>query len=308
MVWVGGEGYDRFVAALQDTPLQLQLTKEQWIARKVTKESNVPVLCSKCGITVSSQVNNAKRIKRIGCICTGRFKYNTSNGRTILKQLVDNTRFSLVSSLKDIDLSRGCYSRIKLHCRECSTTVTAQVNALLPSSSGIGCFCARPDELQVRHALLNIINLWENGSTVDSQFKFFGELKGRLGKPFSADFAVFDPNMKLMLIVEVDGWYHFNENPKSRPADCNRSKEHDVLKENWCIDRGVFMVRISTAFVKCGIDAWYPAFFTAVNEAANEEANSICRITHDRCYTKGPYFDVRVGTALEVVDSPVVVE
>ena len=308
MVWGGATGYDRFVANLKDTPLQLQLTKDEWRLQKVTKASKLPITCSKCGITALSVVHNVVRLKKVGCACSGRFKYNTPNGRTILQRLVDKSRFTLKFPLADLDLSRGGYSRIELRCQKCLTDVTPQVGALLPSSCGIGCFCARPDEAQVRDSLVELLELWADGTILDPQFKFFGELKGKHGKPFTADFALIGRDGKLIVVVEVDGWYHFNGDPKSRPEDCNRTKEHDIVKENWCIDNEVPLVRISTSFVKLGLDAWNSPFWSAVNEAASGESNPICRLSHDNCYTKGSYADVRVGTALEVVDSRVVID
>jgi hypothetical protein len=304
-MWIGEFGFNRFVRLLNGTPLVLQLTKEEWIQQKIKLHSIVPVLCSKCGIVSMSTVKNVASKKRVGCICTGRFKYNTPNGRIVLKQLIDKSRFKLVKSIEDVDLSNGCYSRIELCCSFCDATVHPGVYQLHPKSYGIGCPCAQPDEMQIHNALKYMIRIWNNDRKIELQFKFFGQLKGPKGKPFRADFAIVDKDGNVLAIIEVDGWYHFNEYKKGRITDINRSKEHDLMKERWCLERKIPMVRISTSFIKRGIDAWWPSFWTTVNDVCNGEGRLFSRLSHDCCYVSGSYFDRRIGTVLEVDDDPV---
>ena len=307
-MWGTADGYDRLMSALKNTPIKLQLTKQEWIQHVpiLGKDHNVSFFCSKCGIESKSKIGNVARLKRIGCMCTGRFKYNTPSGRKVIQKLVDQSRFHLMSPVEDLDLSRGCYSQLELFCPVCSTVVTPKVDQLLPTSCGIGCLCARPDEFQVRNSLQEMLELWDCNYKLDLQFKFFDELKGRLGKPFTADFAIRNEENEVVVIVEVDGWYHFNQYAKSRVADNNRTQDHDIIKEQWCIDKQIPLVRIQTAFVKFSPDLWTPPLWEALTNAVCFNETRICRLSHDSCYSKGPYFDRRVGTPLAVIDKPIV--
>ena len=301
--------HDRLDAIMKrDTDLVLQLSPEQWKQQKIRKESSVPVRCTKCNLVIWCKVGNVARCKKVACICSNRFKYNSAIGRQHIAGFVRRSRFELECDVQDLDLSKGCYSQIALRCHICKVVSTPQVGALTQQSScGIGCLCSSPDERAVFDAVSKIVAAANLGSRVERQFDFFGELKGVRGKKFRSDIAVFHQGESPILVLEVDGAYHFGcGDPNGRTIDHNRTEEHDLIKEQWCIDNGIPMLRIACSFVRYKAEsAWAPHLSDAYSDCIAATFQGIRRVSNNNCYVGTIYATRRLGSTLEVIDLPV---
>lgn len=285
--------------------LELCISPEEWVAKQVRKDSKVKIRCSECKLVVESRVGNVARTNAIACICSGRFKYDSNVGREYIENVVEESRFIMIDDIHLADLSKGCYARISLKCERCDVVVTPQVGALtMRSSCGIGCLCSSPDEKTVFDAVSEFVADSNTGYVTTRQYDFRGELRGRLGKKFRSDIAIAQNDNLPVLVIEVDGGYHFScSAPKGRRLEENRCQENDVIKEQWCVDQGIPMVRISCRIIHTKPKStWLPLLKVAYEDAVTGTFRGIRRIADNNCYRSGVYANRRVGTSLEVVD------
>lgn len=65
------------------------------------------------------------------------------------------------------------------------------------------------------------------------------------------DFAVFNEKNKLSHLIEYDGIQHFNKNCFSQTNnDFNQLKAHDNLKDEYCKNHNIKLVRINYKMLK----------------------------------------------------------
>lgn len=90
--------------------------------------------------------------------------------------------------------------------------------------------------------------LMENGYNFKYQY-FIAECKDQRSLPF--DFAVFKDSNKdeILCLIEYDGWQHFNYRKSSKffnsPERLLKIQEHDRIKDKYCIDKNIPLLRIS---------------------------------------------------------------
>lgn len=74
----------------------------------------------------------------------------------------------------------------------------------------------------------------------------FEDLKGRKKVPYRFDFAILDENNSPICLIEYDSKIHFNKNSSfyKDSGEFKRAQERDRKKNNYCLSRGIRLVRI----------------------------------------------------------------
>lgn len=113
---------------------------------------------------------------------------------------------------------------------------------------GSGCPCCKESKGE------SAINKWldENNIIHAQEFTFDDLISGK-GSKLRFDFAVFDKNNTLNMLIEYDGEQHFTpvdfagKGKAWAEKNFRESKQRDILKTNYCKEHGIKLVRISYA-------------------------------------------------------------
>lgn len=141
------------------------------------------------------------------------------------------------NKIKPTEVSSGSKKQVLWKCTKCSKEWKSAVHVRKD-------FCC-PRCRESKGEKLISEYLESNNITYQSQYRIS---ECRDNKPLPFDFAVFDSN-GLKMLIEYDGIQHYEEvsfsNDKSLGEENLKTvKKHDLIKDKYCIDNGIKLVRI----------------------------------------------------------------
>lgn len=145
------------------------------------------------------------------------------------------------SGLEKVEIKKRWHSKKKLYkCPKCNTTFFATARSLYKSPICRNCMTGKSFG---EEAIIKI--LVSNNIKFIKEKKFSG-LKGLNQGQLRFDFLIYSPNNSSFLL-EVDGEQH---NISSNWG--GNTSEHDIIKNNYCVEKGIKLYRIKYNFGKLG--------------------------------------------------------
>lgn len=295
--WKGLKGYVEMTKLLDGSAIQLVTTEDEWIDLNVNKNSKLRFRCSTCNLDAISAIHNVARLKRIGCLCTGRFKWKTPQGKKLLLHLISRTRFTLECDVDELEL-KGEDSRVPLRCTVCDSVVHPRASRFRATNGGaIGCKCHAPEHLRVFMHVEPYVHAKQKDLVVVNEFAFNDELVGPLNRRLRSDIGILGPDNRVLGIVEIDGFYHFASGSGDRLECHNRTHRYDLVKEQWCRERRIPMIRISDKCVTHG--TWHSRLEDALDAVIDGRDFGVRCIDCDGVYSnpKYAYARLRMGVS-----------
>ena len=126
---------------------------------------------------------------------------------------------------------------------ECGNEKIARANSLKNGNTiSCGCVSSKGEE-QITTVLS------DKGITFKTQYIFDDLVSNITGYPLRFDFAVLDANGRISFLIEYDGQQHFSgsrfsKNKSENEMKFKRTQEYDALKNKYCIENNIDIVRI----------------------------------------------------------------
>ena len=290
--------------------LQLLYIKDEaeWDAAATGWHVKLTFQCNKCEQIGTAEIANVYAGHGIACKCVPCPINQRDDYRLEVVKYVNGTRFRFTHGEPSAsEWPSFCQNnQVNLTCQECDSELSVTVQRLkhcMTNNLSLRCLCYNPTEQLAAKFLERIAN--DCGVTLKSQYRLH-EAKGSGGGALHCDFAFINPSQQTILLVEVDGCYHFQEQPKTHRRRSNTSPCHDLIKEKWAISNGISMVRVSNTTVNATSKWAEITEETLIDVMKHPTSPFVKRIAIDTCYAKSVYSRLRLGTELEVVDLPII--
>lgn len=188
-----------------------------------------------CGhMIVASTVNlNRGHVKSCGCL---RRECELSRLKYKMGDIINGFKFLRRDFSKQT--SGGSYYWV-VECPHCNKIYSVSPESILHRNvQSCGCLSISKGESSIAHLLD------KDGITYKTQVTF-PDLISKRGGRLKFDFAIYDERDRLLSLIEYDGEQHFI--PKERFGggnDFQTLQENDVLKNQYCKDKGLILIRI----------------------------------------------------------------
>ena len=263
--------YDDFCNALRENG-RLVLANidshEQWQQLVTSRNVSIAFKCTTCGDVASKCIPMRNKWKEMGmqCSCNGQLSYAGVDGRRHFLDQLNKTRFVLrhqITATEWTSLGVTAQTKLPLTCSVCGLDVESKpMNIRVPQ--GIGCLCTNSTEAVVYEYVCAVAS--DFGVSVGTQIKYPDRLRGVGGKPLSFDMSIHSALQNATILIEVDGGHHFGGG-FSTLSDRNHTEEHDLIKERFCIQNGLPLIRLevdTVRFDRVDWRSWLSSAFRAL--------------------------------------------
>lgn len=186
---------------------------------------------------VSSDHLKRGDVKSCGCL-----RRKTGNDHKMFKDLTGMVfgRLTVLHRAKNADT--GNKTRWFCKCKCGNTKIVKSRDLLCGDVKSCGCMISKNEEVIRRLLISNDINF-------KTQFWFNDLRNDKTNVVLRFDFAIFDKNGFLIMLIEYDGEQHFKEmrfssNPKRNKEKLESTKYCDNLKNKYCKQNGFSLFRI----------------------------------------------------------------
>ena len=191
-----------------------------------------------CGNITSVRLSYLKNAHTKSCGCLQRKISRERHLKDISGQVFG--RLTAIRRVDEKQRGRKTYWECKCQCG--NTIIVSYSNLTTGNTSSCGCLISKGEE-SIRKILM------DNNVRFGSQYKFSDLLSPDRNYPLKFDFAIFDHNDYVVMLIEFDGKQHFRPMGFSSDAKMNEkklmvAKRNDKLKNEYCKKNGFSLFRI----------------------------------------------------------------
>lgn len=181
-----------------------------------------------------AKIGNRTSLNR-GCpFCSGQRVHEDNCLGTKNIALSEEWNHRLNGGLTPYDVTESATRKVWWTCRKCNHEWESKI-----SNRKHGRGCPNCNESKGEKKVRNYLNKYN--LNFKAQYEFEG-LVGLSGNPLKFDFALFDENNSLLMLIEYDGEFHYRKIYEQDGYD--RIKLHDSYKNEFCEKMNIQLLRI----------------------------------------------------------------
>ena len=266
-----------------------------WSSTVRSSQQTIALTCTTCGMTTRCvKLFNFLKYGRFGCFCTGSYDVTSEEARQYVVRVLQRDDHSFNPGPGVLDSSWwsqnvvSSHSKMEVFCTVCQVPTWVGISQFVTRKSAL-CGCKWKTEALVTTWFFELVQSRFPRLQAVRQYSHV-ECAG--AQKYRFDLALKNPQDGIVLVaIEVDGPQHFC--PSFGESAFESLLQRDLTKEQWCLARGIPLLRVSQRSV------WYNRFDWQEFIARNVESAVAGQLTgvvvEPNCvsYVSGRYASVR---------------
>lgn len=301
--WSSTQGIERLNRILESSRFRLlDGTDLQELERNLCSNTKLPLVCSVCDFRPGDcMLRHFKDTRTAACWCNGQASYSSASGHEQVLQAVLTCGLKPSSELESLEWYtaniKGEHDKIPVLCPTCNSISRSTSISNFMRRKSVACDCRWKTQSMVREWLEDHVSALFPTTRVVSELKAPDRIQSQAAGGRLAYDIVLQKNNKPILIIEVDGRQHFENN-----SHWEQTKVNDLHKEVAAIEDGIPMIRLYQPTVWRGKFDWRSWLVPMVARAVLQTLEVIVH-RHPNCmaYLSESYVCRRKHTIVEVL-------